>query len=43
MKQISELQDILSHFLNWNKAGIENKRKMAGWNLDYVLEIVGVK
>ena len=25
------------------KAGIENKRKMAGWNPDYLLKILGVK
>jgi predicted transposase YbfD/YdcC len=25
------------------KAGIENKRKMAGWNSDYLLKILGVK
>ncbi len=25
------------------KAGIENKRKLAGWNPDYLLKILGVK
>lgn len=25
------------------KAGVENKRKMAGWNPDYLLKILGVK
>ena len=25
------------------KAGIETKRKMAGWNPDYLLNVLGVK